>query len=192
MPASRKRLLALGNTIRAGTIVVYLAWVAVGFFVFHYKAMKRVHSQYVATRDLPVGHRLRAIDFTIHPTACSTADLDGPSSLQLTGKYLLHPYTTGKPFLQSDISLAPVTELGEKKMRYMFPLQKQLDLVEILDTGSHVDVCWKVCVIENARVLSMVGPSGQAAEYYAILEIPAGDDAKVAGEIANYRLFLRN
>jgi len=47
-------------------------------------------------------------------------------------------------------------------------------------------------VLENARVLSIVGPSGQGAEYYAILEIAAGEDTNVAGEIANYRLFLRN
>jgi hypothetical protein len=192
MPASRKTLMVLGNTIRVGTIVVYLAWVGVGFYILHHKAMKRVHSQYVATSDLPVGHLLRAIDFTVDSNACSTVEADGPSPSQLTGKYLLHSYKRGKPFQKSDLSVAPVTELGEKKMRYVFPLQKQLDLVEILNTGSHVDVCWKVCVLENARVLSIVGPSGQGAEYYAVLEIPAGDDAKVTGEITNYRVFLRN
>ena len=192
MPASRKSLLVLGNTIRVGIIVFYLAWVGVGFYVLHYKTMNRVHSQYVATADLPVGHRLRASDFTIHPTVCPTVDADRLSPSQLTGKYLSHSYTTGKPLQRSDLSVAPVIVLGDKKMRYVFPLQKQLDLVESLNTGSHVDVCWKVCVLENARVLSIVGPSGQGAEYYAILEIAAGEDTNVAGEIANYRLFLRN
>jgi hypothetical protein len=192
MPASRKSRLVLGKSIRIGTIVIYLVWIAAGFYIFHHKSKKLVYSQYVISSNLPAGHRLRAADFTIHPLVCSIEDTGLSSPSQVTDKYLVHAYTAGKPLQMSDLSATPVIERGDKKMRYMFPLQKQINLVQVLNTDSHVDVCWKACVFENVRVLSVVGPVGQAAEYYAILEIPAGDDTKITGEIDSYRLILRS
>jgi hypothetical protein len=191
MPASRKNLVVLGNRIRAAIIVVYLAWVAVGFYVLHYKAVKQDYLQYVAAIDLPAGHRVRGTDFTTHPKDCATVEADRPSPSELKGKYLLNAYTKGKVLEKSDLSATPVIELGANEMKYVFPLQKQLDLVDILNTGSVVDICSQICVVEGARVLSIVGPYGQGAEYYAILDIRIGDDAKVKGEIGNYRLFLQ-
>lgn len=192
MPASRKNLVVLGSRIRGGIFVVYSAWIAMGFYVLHYKAMKRGYLHYAAAIDLPVGHRVRATDFTTHATDCPTVEADRPSPSELKGKYLLNAYAEGKMLDKSDLSATPVIELGTNEMKYVFPLQKQLDLVETLNTGSTVDICSQVCVVEDARVLSIVGPYGQGAEYYAILGIPVGDDAKVKGEIGNYRLFLRN
>jgi hypothetical protein len=191
MPASRENLVVLGNRIRAVVFVVYLAWIAMGFYVLHYKAMKRGYLQYAAAIDLPVGHRVRATDFTTQATDCPIVEADRLSPSELKGKYLLSPYTKGKMLDKSDLSATPLIELGGNDMKYVFPLQKQLDLVEILNTGSRVDICSQVCVVEDARVLSIVGPYGQGAEYYAILDISVGDDAKVKGEIGNYRLFLR-
>jgi hypothetical protein len=189
MAASRKSLTRLGRAIRATSVVLYLVWVALGCLTFYYK---KHHTRYTLIRDLPGGYRVHEKDISVALPLCPT---NGESTLRLQdiiGKYLVDQYVAGKPLSPSDLSATPVVRLADKKMKYLFPLQKQTDLSEVLNTDSHVDICWKVCVLEDVRVLSVAGPYGQAAEYYAILEIPSGDDAKLKDDIGNYRLILRN
>jgi len=106
------------------------------------------------------------------------------------GKYMLHERSVGEAFQPSDLSTAPVVEIGKGMVKWQFPLEKQPELVNLLNADSRVDVCLGSCILENVRLLSVVCSSMGGAECYAVVEIPSAESAKLAPE-KNYRVIPR-
>ena len=191
MAASCKQLTKRGLAIRSSCVFVYVIWVLIGGWIF-YKRDIASHTQYVVSRDLPPGYLLREGDLRATPERCPNPSERPPTIADIANKYLVHAYKSGTPIQRSDIGASPMVTPAGQKTKYLFPLQMQSNLAETLNAGSRVDVCWKVCVLEDVPVLAILGPIGQKTEFYAILEVSTGDDAKIKDDIGNYRLIPRN
>jgi hypothetical protein len=76
-------------------------------------------------------------------------------------------------------------------VEYWFPLEKQGDLVDVLDTDSRVDICAGYCVLQSVRVLSIMCRSTTPTECVTALELSPDDSKKFTGDIKNYRLIQR-
>jgi hypothetical protein len=90
--------------------------------------------------------------------------------------------------------MAPVIQVGPGKTKYFFPLKDdQKDLSDFLNTDSQVDVCARQCVIENARVVSIVCGGTSLSKCAVVLELSKKEaDELSSSRETEYRLVPRN
>jgi hypothetical protein len=191
MKLPRNAIAVLGWGIRFGILLLYAGWVLIGFCMLRHTAVDVSHLQYVAVRELPAGHRLLDQDFHFEPSIPLGERNLLPAGADPAGKYLTKKYEAGKKIAQSEISARSPTHAANNMVEFLFPLEKQPDLVNFLDPDSQVDVCGGVCILQNVRVLSVVCSAAASAECYATLELSADDSKKITGDTKNYRLLPR-
>lgn len=133
---------------------------------------------------------MHSYDFEFDPPVPAGEYNQLPPQSVLAGKYLLKERSAGTSIVPSDLSSAPVVATGKDMVRWLFPLEKQPDLVSVLNTNSRVDVCLGACVLEDVRVLSVVCGATSAVECYAVVEVSSAESAKLNAE-KNYRLIPR-
>jgi hypothetical protein len=191
MTFSPTTMSVLGWGIRICVLLAYLTWVLKGLCMLQDSKVNLSELQYVALRELPVGHRLNDKDFRFDPPIPLGERNRLPAGIDLVGKYLLTEQCAGHKIAQSDVSSAPVVHVGKNMVEYWFPLERQGDLVNVLDSDSRVDVCAGYCVLQNLRVLSIMCSSTTPMECFAALELSPDDSKKFSGDIKNYRLIRR-
>jgi hypothetical protein len=150
--------------------------------------------KYVATRDMPAGYLLRSDDFRFEPAVPPGERRLLQPTLDPVGKYLLKGCLNGHAFDVKDLSMAPVINITPGKIKYFFGLQNQMHLANILNTGSHVDICSTVCSIDDAKVASVVCEgSSPSARCFAVLELSKSEsDMITAKDKGDYRLVWRS
>jgi len=198
MPLSSTELAQDGLAVRTAVVLVYIAWVVAGLCLLHSKQTDPKQLGYIATRDLPAGHRLHAGDFSYDPPVPAGERNQLPSWSVPVGKYVVGRHLANKAIARADLSSVPVIqpgkdETGKDMLPYWFPLPKQSDLADVLDADSRVDICSGLCVAQNVRVMSIVCSRATPPDCYAALALSAGDVAKLAnGGTKDYRLILRS
>jgi hypothetical protein len=191
MTLSPTAMASLGWGIRICVLLAYLAWVLKGLCMLQDAKVNVSQMQYVALRGLTVGHRLHDKDFRFDPPIPLGERNRLPAGSDPLGKYLLTEHSAGQEIAQSELASAPVVHLGKDMVEYWFPLEKQGDLVDALDTDSRVDVCAGYCVLHNVRVLSITCSSTTPAECFAALELSPDDSKRFGGDMKSYRLIRR-
>jgi len=191
MKLSPKTMAFLGWGIRVGVVLLYVIWVLIGFCMLRHASVDVHRLQYVALRGLPAGHRLLDQDFRFDPPIPMGERNRLRAGADPAGKYLTKEHSASDKFTQSEISLHSPIHAAKDMVEYLFPLEKQTDLVNVLDPDSHVDVCGGACVLQNVRVLSVLCSSAASPECFATLELSPDDSKKITGETKNYRLVLR-
>jgi hypothetical protein len=74
----------------------------------------------------------------------------------------------------------------------LFGLQDQMSLANVLNTGSHVDICSTICGIHDARVVSVVCEGSSPPRCFAVLELSETDIGVItASHERDYRLVWR-
>jgi hypothetical protein len=114
-----------------------------------------------------------------------------PPGTDPVGKYLRTEHAADQEIAQSEISFTPVVHSSKDMVEYWFPLEKQGDLVDILDADSRVDICAGLCVLQNVKVLSIMCGSATPTECFTALELSPDDSKKLSGDLKNYRLIQR-
>jgi hypothetical protein len=191
MQLSSRTLAFVGGVIRVVVLLSYVGLVIRGFCIIRSKQVDPSRLQYITTHDLPAGYRLHAADFRFDPPIPQVKRGQLPAEVDPAGKYLTKAYPQNATIVRSDLVSAPVIEVGKDMLKYWFPLGQQPEFADILNANSRVDVCAGVCAFEDVRVLSIVCSSLRPWECYAALELPAGGNTKITGEVKNYRLILR-
>jgi len=197
MPLTSRDLAHYGFGIRTAAVALYVVWVITGFCILRCKQMEPSHLTYIATRDLPAGHRLHASDFEFAPPIPAGERDRLPEWLDPVGKYVVEHHLANKPIAQSDLRSRPVIKVSEdekgKEMAiYWFSLEKQAALANVLNAESNVDVCSGICIAQNVRVLSVsCGGTTTSSDCYAALELSAESSVKLAPVAKDSRLILR-
>jgi hypothetical protein len=188
---SASRLRCLGRAIRTLLALVYAGGVVLGFCTL---SREDVDLRYVALRDLPVGHQLKADDLTVEASVPSCNRHLLPERSDPVGKYLFNHLSPGQTFGISDLSATPVLTFNAGEVKYyFFPLQNQMYLAEVLNTGSRVAVCATTCPAENVRVASIVCDATLSPKCSAVLELSKDQIAAIsAGNTTDYRLFRQS
>ncbi len=190
MALSSQNLGSIGCALRTAVVLSYIIWVAVGAYILHEGRVMPGKLQYVATKALPTGHRLHSDDFTFSPRVPPGERSLLPPGADPIGQYLVREMERGKPFGASEISSAPIIQVGSGNVKRLFPLKGQPYLADTLNTNSHVSVCSGSCAIDNARVLSIVCGTATPADCYVILEITKTDESNLRDNV-EYKLILR-
>lgn len=183
-----KGIAVLGWGIRVGVLLLYAGWVITGFCMLRHAAVDVSRLKYLSVRDLPAGHRLLDQDFRFDPPIPLGERNLLPAGADPAGKYLAKKCEAGEKIGQSDLSTRSPIHAANNMVEYLFPLEKQPDLVNVLEPDSYVYICGGVCILRNVRVLSVVCSRAAAAECYVTLELSPDDSKKVTGDMKNYRL----
>jgi hypothetical protein len=198
MPLSSTDLTRYGKAIRYGVATVYVVGCIAGFVALRMKQIDPRQLHYVATRDLPAGHRLRDGDFKFDPAVAAGEQNRLPAWSVPVGQYVVDHHATEQLIARSELSTAPVINVGKDQkgqplVPYWVSLEKQPALANALDAGSHVDICAGSCGVQNVKVLSVACNSGATTpDCYVALELAANTVEKIADEAAkNARLILR-
>ena len=198
MPPSSKDLARFGLAIRTAVVAVYIAGCIGGFFVLRMKQIDPSQLRYIATRDLPAGHRLRDGDFKFDPPVPAGEQNRLPPWSVPVGEYVIDRHLPKQIIARSELSLAPVInvgkdERGQSMVVYWFSLEKQTALANVLDTGSRVDICAGTCLAPKVRVLSIVCSGATATDCYVALEVPCDTVSEITADAAKgARLILRS
>jgi hypothetical protein len=197
MPLSSTELAQDGLAIRTAAVVVYIAWVVAGLCLLHSKQTDPNQLRYIATRDLPAGHRLHAGDFAFDPPVPAGERSQLPPWSVPVGKYVIDRRLANEPIAQSDLSSVPVIKVGKDKqgkdmVPYWFSLRQQAALANVLNTDSRVDICSGLCFAQNVRVVSIVCSGATPSDCYAALELSAESGTNLAPVAKDYRLILRS
>lgn len=191
MPQSSTCLRFLGYAIRAIVVLAYIVWIVTGYYILRHDQVDPSHLRFIATRHLPAGQRLHLGDFTFDPPIPARDRSQLPPDSNPVGKYLKHKVFQSKPIDLDDLSMAPVIQMSAGKVKYFFSLQNQMDLVDILNTDSRVDVCATTCAVEDARVVTIVC-TGSPSKCSAVLELTKKRATAIFGQGKDdYRLVLR-
>jgi hypothetical protein len=188
---SSQALLWIARGIAIAAAVIYLGWVAVSWFCLYPSAIKPDQLTYRATRDLAAGQRLRPDDFEFVPSIPKGERNQVPADANPAGKYLLPPEGREQKFRPSDVSSMPILNASPGTVKYLLPLKDQPDLVPALNRNSHVMLCAGSCVVEDARVLSVLCGNATPANCFVLLELAASDAAKLDNK-TQYQLIQRN
>ncbi len=187
-----KALAFFGYAIRVALAVAYVVLVGLGFRVLQNGRADTGRLQLIAARAFPVGYRLHSGDVDFKPQVpMGERRLLLPESNPV-GKYLSKARSKGDVIGFGDLSVAPVINVAAVNSKYFFPLEKQMDLADILNTDSHVDVCATTCAIEKARVASIVCGGMPTSKCFAVLELSTEQANLISCKGKDdYRLVLR-
>lgn len=191
MTLSSRALARFGLAIRTGAVVLYIMWIVVGSCMLHRQQIDPKNLGYIATRDLPAGHRLDASDFEFDPRIPAGERSRLPAWLDPAGKYVIDRHPVNTPIAQSGLTSSPVINLGNEMVTFWFPLEKQAALANVLNADSRVDICSGICIAQNVKVLSIVCSGATPPDCYAALELSADSGTKLAPVAKDYRLILR-
>ena len=188
-----KALAFFGYGIRVALAVAYVVLVGLGFRVLQNGRADTGRLELIAARAFPVGYRLHSGDIEFKPQVPIGERRLLPPESNPVGKYLSKIHSKGDIIATADLSVAPVINVGAGKLKYFFPLEKQMDLAEILNTDSHVDVCATTCAIERARVSSIVCGGAPSSKCFAVLELSTEQTNLISSKGKDdYRLVLRS
>jgi hypothetical protein len=192
MTMTSKDLSRLGNAIRIGVVILYVLGVGTGYFFLDRKRVDIGNLQFVATRPLPAGYRVQPGDIDFKPKIAIGDQRSLRPEWNPVGKYLANAHNKNDAFGPGELSSAPVIKLAPGAFTYSFSLENQKELSKVLNTDSHLDVCAVTCVIQNARVASIVCPDSDPAQCFAVLELTGQQAQFISGTgKENYRLVLR-
>src|SRR5664279_4453540 len=122
------QLMWVGRVLRWLVVLVYVGWVVRGLSIFRGAQITPDTLQYRATTTLPSGHRIHSNDFTFDPPVPPGERNQLPARANPTGKYLLYGKQKDSLFASSDVTAAPVMQVGSGRLKHLFSLKNQPDL----------------------------------------------------------------
>lgn len=192
MQLSSSCLRSLGIAIRVFVVAIYFFWIVVGYCHMESHRLNSANFTYNAVYNLPVGHRLRAVDLQVAPKTLQSGNMQLPPESDLIGKYLLQDRIKGQSIGPADVTAAPLIDAMKGEVAYFFSLQNQAQLSDILNTNSRVAVCAEICAAPNARVISIVCDGPASSKCSAVLELSQMETKRISGkDKSSYRLVLR-
>jgi hypothetical protein len=162
-----------------------------------FPASWRTRLNYVAKKDLDANFRISEADLGRPAGFPGNWGWFLPDRNSLIGKYVKHPILSGESIDTPILQELPDPTAGDGFGLVVFPLDKQKNLCNVLNTGSYVDVTDNATdIVSGVRVSAIANPPGAdlaTQSCFAILEVDRRDEPKlVPDKLASLQLVIRD
>lgn len=148
----------VGSLLRRTPFFVYVSWVLFGFrTLLGNQDSKPVRFRYIATAALPANHLMRTQDFMADVSIPKRDQIWLPKPSDFEGKYLEKAIPQGGVVDSSNLRSTPSLTPTSDRITYLFSLDHQPLLSDLLNAGSAVRVCRPdKCDQADIRVLAVL------------------------------------
>jgi hypothetical protein len=160
-----------------------------------FPASWRVRLNYIAARQLEANHQLRDEDMLRPRSIPGAWGWFLPDRGSLNGKYVVHEISGNQDIDPSNLQEQPDLAIDDKFRLVSFPLDKQVQLCSLLNSGSHVDVMGAKEPVDAVRVHAVVRLSAPTekpgAPCFVLLEVEKAKEPLLApDQLATLHLVL--
>lgn len=184
-------------TTRSQQIIIFAAYAL--FVVYMYEVYLDGPNQrtetYIATRHLKRNHMIRIDDFGLPKEGVGSWGWFLPNPDSLEGLYVATDYIkVGNGIDLSSLQKLPGPLKDPNRRLASIPLEKQPELIRLLDSDDHVEVVHESTLLAaNARVHAVLCTKKDAASCYVLLDLSKEDEMKITQKrlLEDKKLFVR-